>query len=89
LFCRLESRSNGLLTASQGQNDIYIGSFLNTQHYSPPPATVPIEHLGQYLHEQRLEIVRSFFTARGEFIVEVIDKLLSISTGMPITEERP
>jgi len=40
---------------------------------------VPIEHLGQYLHEQRLEIVRSFFTARGEFIVEVVDKPAEIS----------
>ena len=47
---------------------------MNTLHYSPPPATVPIEHLGQYLYEQRLVVVRSFFTARSEFIVEVVDK---------------
>jgi len=40
---------------------------------------VLIEHLGQYLYEQRLEIVRSFFTARGEFIVEVDDKPVDIS----------
>jgi len=60
---------------------------VNTQHYSPPPATVPIEHLGQYLHEQRLLILRSFFTARGEFIVEVIDIPQNIATETTTTDK--
>lgn len=47
---------------------------MNTLHYFPPPETVPIADLGQYLYEQHLRVVRSYFTARGEFIVEVIDK---------------
>lgn len=63
--------------------DIHEEVFVNTLHYPPPPATVPIEDLGQYLYEQRLCIVHSFFAARGEFIVEVADKPADISTEIP------
>lgn len=67
--------------------DIHEEVFVNTLQYSPPPATVPIADLGQYLYEQRLQIVRSFFTARGEFIVEVVDKPASSEAAAGATTQ--
>jgi len=39
---------------------------------SDPPATVPIEHLGEYLHQRRLRVVRCYLNSRREFVVEVL-----------------
>jgi len=55
---------------------------------SAPPATVPIEHLGEYLHQRRLRVVRCYLNSRREFVVEVLHQRLDpiISADVPTPE---
>lgn len=49
--------------------------FTNPVAYlGPPPVTVPIEHLGEYLYQRRLQAVRCYLNSRREFVVEVVDR---------------
>jgi hypothetical protein len=55
---------------------------------SDPPATVPVEHLGEYLHHRRLRVVRCYLNSRREFVVEVLPQRPDpiISTEVPTQE---
>jgi len=49
---------------------------------TPPPATVQIGLLGEYLRAQGLRIVRHYYNYRRELVVEVIDRPI-ISAEIP------
>ena len=37
------------------------------------PAKVPVEHIGEFIERNHLRVVRRYWTARGELVIEVTD----------------